>query len=349
MDSLVLQTALGLIFVFATFAALSSVLTEVVSRFIGLRGEYLLRGLRTLLDGNSTFSLGIADLLRRSPTKPAPDPREPKNPMVTAVVTHRLVAPGTADQMPADAGNAKLTNKLRRQLPSYLSARTFTETVLDILIPDATGRTTLADVEEALHKNCDLPADLRKALLALTTGAKGDIATFRKNVEAWYDDTMARVSGWYKRHVRWITIAIAVVLVLAFNLSAVGIARSLYTDQALRGAVVTQATQAAQCDDKAPAECLRDLRGEIAQARGAGIPIGWGSPPACAAPAACGWLERHGLGDPAGGSDAVAALLVLLGWTLMVVAILPGARFWFDLLSRLGSLRSTGPKPPPAT
>jgi hypothetical protein len=39
-------------------------------------------------------------------------------------------------------------------------------------------------------------------------------------------------------------------------------------------------------------------------------------------------------------------LLVLLGWALTVGALTPGARFWFDLLSKLGSLRSTGPKPP---
>ena len=36
---------------------------------------------------------------------------------------------------------------------------------------------------------------------------------------------------------------------------------------------------------------------------------------------------------------------VLLGWGLMVAALIPGARFWFDLLSRLGTLRSTGPRP----
>jgi hypothetical protein len=29
----------------------------------------------------------------------------------------------------------------------------------------------------------------------------------------------------------------------------------------------------------------------------------------------------------------------------MIVALLPGARFWFGLLSKLGTLRSTGPKP----
>ena len=38
-------------------------------------------------------------------------------------------------------------------------------------------------------------------------------------------------------------------------------------------------------------------------------------------------------------------LLVLLGFLIMIVALLPGAQFWFGLLSKLGTLRSTGPKP----
>jgi hypothetical protein len=48
---------------------------------------------------------------------------------------------------------------------------------------------------------------------------------------------------------------------------------------------------------------------------------------------------------PAVGHDLAVLGLVLLGWTLMVIALLPGARFWFDALSRLGTLRSSGTKP----
>jgi len=47
MDSLIMQTAIGLVFTFATFAGLVTVITEAISRYIGLRAEYLLRGLRT--------------------------------------------------------------------------------------------------------------------------------------------------------------------------------------------------------------------------------------------------------------------------------------------------------------
>jgi len=38
-------------------------------------------------------------------------------------------------------------------------------------------------------------------------------------------------------------------------------------------------------------------------------------------------------------------VLVLIGFFLMIIAIVPGAQFWFGLLSKIGAIRSTGPKP----
>ena len=41
-------------------------------------------------------------------------------------------------------------------------------------------------------------------------------------------------------------------------------------------------------------------------------------------------------------------MLVLLGFLLTIVALTPGAQFWFGLVSKLGGLRSSGPPPTPA-
>ena len=46
----IIDLAIGLAFVFGVTAALASMITELVSRFLGLRGAYLLAGLRELLD-----------------------------------------------------------------------------------------------------------------------------------------------------------------------------------------------------------------------------------------------------------------------------------------------------------
>jgi len=77
----------------------------------------------------------------------------------------------------------------------------------------------------------------------------------------------------------------------------------------------------------------------------AGLPIGWGTVADCAAPArACNWWDQRGILSRHGGSGW-QVVLVLIGFLITIIALVPGARFWFNLLSKLGSLRSTGPKP----
>ncbi|MBL7260301.1 hypothetical protein [Paractinoplanes lichenicola] len=346
MDNLVLETVIGLVFIFGTFSVVVSLLTEMIARFIGLRGEYLMRGIRTLVDGSGRFSLSFRDLFARTSKEPAPKDGDPSEPMTTKLMQHALIC-SSADkaQIPVNAGNAKLSSRDRRKLPAYISGRSFARALLDTVIPDAAGKTKMDEVRTLIDGLGD--THLRASLLALANAAEEDVARFRRNVEEWYDDHMARVSGWYKRHVRWISLAIGVLLVLLFNLDAVQITRSLYTDQALRASVVTEATRAAQCGDKAPAACLQEVRGQIDQVRGAGLPIGWATVPACAVPVKCGWWEQRGLVTPdaGGGTKALSLLIILAGWALMTLTLLPGARFWFDALSRLGTLRSTGPKP----
>jgi hypothetical protein len=386
-DSLVLQTAIGLVFIFGITAAAVSAVTEGVSRFLGLRAEYLLRGVRTLVDGKSDFGLW-----RRRPEKTEPDKTEPAR--VAQIMNHPLVASSATEAKPAaQAGNAKLTNAQRRALPSYIAGQTFAKALTDILLPGhfrlagagttagSAGRAArgsrrsakaagvaaeaadaaaeavdaaagAADAMAALRSWADAavaaksPDPLAEALRPMLVGAQDNMQAFEASVARWYDDHMARVSGWYKRHVRWISLSVGLVLVILFNLDAIRIADSLYSDQAVRGSVVTQATQAASCGDKPPATCLADLQAKIGLFRLGGLPVGWAGVPVCAQ-RSCSWLDRRGLTNPGkSGIDSVGAvLLVLLGWGLMVAALIPGARFWFDLLSRLGTLRSTGPRP----
>ena len=69
LSSGIIDLAIGLAFVFGVTAALASVATELISRFLGLRGAYLLGGLRELLrwsGGNVRKYLRIA-ICQREP------------------------------------------------------------------------------------------------------------------------------------------------------------------------------------------------------------------------------------------------------------------------------------------
>jgi hypothetical protein len=369
-SSLVLQTAVGLIFVFGITAAAVSAVTEVVSRFLGLRAEYLLRGLRTLVDGPSAFKLPWRSVMPKwLGGRPNDPPGNLPPARVTEIMDHPLVASSSTEASPPpQAGNSRLTSAQRRLLPSYISGQTFARALLDILPPETPETGTkpapaggagapgvpaqLAGISHWVEvKTSQKPPDqLAEALRPLLVGAR-DVDDFEANVARWYNDHMDRVSGWYKRHVRWFSLAIGLILVLLFNINTIRIGESLYSNQAVQASVVTVATQHSSCQGTQPAACLANLEAKINQFSAFGLPVGWGDLPACAT-RPCAWLERHGLtsiSESSGLDNVWAFLLVLLGWALTVGALTPGARFWFDLLSRLGSLRSTGPKPSTST
>jgi hypothetical protein len=312
--------------------------------------------------------------------RPAADDDEA---MVSLIISHPLVASSASGgNPPPGAGNRAMTNRERRRLPSYVSGQTFAKATIDILIvqinaasgdqqaherhqeasdgkrPDgghgeahAIHRQTDAGQLAALRHWAGSPAPrhghLARVLRPLLASAH-DLKELEGSLADWYDEQMARVSGWYKRHVRWISLGFALILVVAFNVNALKIADALYSDQAISTSVVAQATRASSCGSTNPATCLSDLHSEVGKLRGTSLPIGWGNIPACTGRRPpCSWLDEHGFTSLTrnGSADIWAFLLVLLGWAVMIVAMLPGARFWFDLLSKFGTLRSTGPKP----
>jgi len=233
----------------------------------------------------------------------------------------------------------------RRSLPSYISARSFAEAVIDLVVPDPEGQTTMTTIQDNLDT---LPEEMpfRTSLDALVKNAAGDVSRFRTSIEQWYDDHMGRVSGWYKRYVAIITLVAGAILVVLFNLNALTIGRTLYTESAVGAAVSSVAAKVTSCSAKESQEdCLANLEGQLSAAAAAGLPIGWGTVRDCTEPnAQCNWLDQRGIFSRHGNSFW-QLVTVLIGFLIMIIALLPGAQFWFGLLTKIGTLRATGPPP----
>ncbi len=385
-SSRITDLALGLVFVFGVTAALASVITELIARFLGLRATYLLQGLRELLDGSSSSTMALAQVkddyastvnlvrsaapatrLVASPTSSAPLTAAPLSTAASAtgallgspILRNQGLAGQLDDRsltLPATAavGRRSMTSstpgdrmrKQRRSLPAYIPARSFSEAVLDLLVPNASGQTTMDEIAASVDALPDSMGVFKASLGSLVKSAGDDVAAFRTSVEHWYDDHMSRVSGWYKRHVAKITLVVGAVLVLLVNINAATIGRTLYTDNDVRAAVSAVAATSTQCPaGQDQPTCLKNLEQQLSDASSAGLPLGWATVDACVgASSGCDWLDQRGLFNHAGGSGW-QLLLVLVGFALTIMALVPGARFWFDLLGRLGSLRSTGPPP----
>ena len=203
----------------------------------------------------------------------------------TRQLTLNQAGNGANAHAPLPKGTKKGTWSLRRGLPSYIPARSFAEALMDLMVPDTAGQTTMSSIAHYISQLPDSMSTMRASLQTLAMNAGDDMTLFRTSLEHWYDDHMDRVSGWYKRHVAWITLVAETVLVLLLNINAITIGRALYSDSAIRTAAGTVA--------------------------------------------------------------AKGFILVLVGFLLTIVALTPGAQFWFGLLAKLGSRRASGP--PPAT
>jgi hypothetical protein len=72
-----------------------------------------------------------------------------------------------------------------------------------------------------------------------------DIEKFTGKLESWYDDSQERVSGWYKRQSRFISLFIGLAMAVAFNVDVLMIANKLSVDKEAREKIVQMAVQAA--------------------------------------------------------------------------------------------------------
>jgi hypothetical protein len=312
-DIAALDVALGLIFVFVILSLVCSAIMETISSILRWRADYLRKGLRSLLNEDlmeEVFRHPLVDPLVRSSRDLSPALRK-----VPAV--RRAVAWWR-----------------RERYPSYLPSRTVISALLSLDV-EAKTKEAAATADQALVRVRaavqQIPVDrVREALTALlaeaeeqTEDAAEQVEIFRKSAETWYDDTMARVSGWYRQRVQLVLWIIAVTVAVLLNVDSVNIGRTLWTDDAVRAAVVAQAREAAQEEDPAAlAENVDRLE----------IPLGW---------------------DFAGGSQDLPGpwqdwLGKAIGVLLTAAAVSLGAPFWFDLLGKVARLRSTGAPPPTA-
>ncbi|HWO48087.1 MAG TPA: hypothetical protein VNM41_08505, partial [Solirubrobacterales bacterium] len=135
--------------------------------------------------------------------------------------------------------------------PSYVAPENFALALRDVLEAPAGGdprpRVDLGDEVRPVDEN--LATQLRVL-------PSGNAVPEVPELEKWFNESMDRVSGWYKRKSQLVAIFIAVVLVLVLNVSTLRIAEQLNGEPKVLANVVAKAEAAAEEDGgaEAPAE-----------------------------------------------------------------------------------------------
>jgi hypothetical protein len=208
--------------------------------------------------------------------------------------------------------------------PSYLSSRSFRNALLDITgllqaTEDPTDDPLRAEeirsqVEEKIQA---IPSDALKAsLMTIWRSVDRSATEFRAGVERWFDRSMERVTGWYKRRTMATLFLIGIVVAVTLNASTLTAANRLWKDDGFRQGLVAQVEH--QQEEISGTEALDRL--EELQ-----FPIGWEES-----------NRPHGV---------TGLAIAIFGWLLTGAAITLGAPFWFDLLCKVSNLRAAGVRP----
>jgi hypothetical protein len=257
--------------------------------------------------------------------------------LVERFYNHPLVYALYDGEFSGKAGLQKSSNAInKRKLPSYIPARTFALSLLGVLgVEGTTAANSVQALRDTINKinvediGSETLESMKQALLAMVDDAQGDVNRLRVSVENWYDGTMDRVSGWYKRRVQWIIFGLGLLAAVVLNVDTIYIANTLLYDIPLRTSLVAAAQEYAKGDATTRETAAKQrLEESLERIQQLGLPIGWSKRSDISGSTLKPRTEQN-------------KFLMIFGWVFTGLAVSLGAPFWFDLLNKIMVIRST--------
>lgn len=248
--------------------------------------------------------------------------------------------------------------------PSYIDAKTFSQALLySIFNPKDSSWESLnpeitfpEDIDCAIKVINDSPLiksqELKNNLVYLAKIAKfkveqgqNQIRQLQQEIENWFDTSMARAAGAYKRNAKAVALIIAFTIAMLVNADTVYIVNSLSKDSTLRMTINQVAQQVIQSnsqvisclegaeDDLGKNNCLNSVKSQITSTFNnlSPLPIGWDL--------------SNPLNKQFNPLTLKSIFKTIVGWGISAVAISMGAPFWFEFLNKFVNIRNTGKKP----
>jgi hypothetical protein len=177
-----------------------------------------------------------------------------------------------------------------------------------------------------------------------------EVQQFQKEIEIWFDSSMDRAGGVYKRNAKGVAFIIGCMIAGLANADTFNIVSQLAKNSTLRATISQSASQVVANNPKETAT-LKDLSKQTNQVLSdIALPIGW----------ECTNLQEQlsvkdikkyscnpeeTVGKKPSLLDVFSSPKVIFGWIISGAAISMGASFWFDLLGKIINVRNTGSRP----
>jgi hypothetical protein len=357
-DSEKLEVGIGMVFLFLMMSLICTGIREFMEGMLKWRAMDLERAIRTLLDDkDGTLSSEFYS-----------------HPLVSSLYRGGYDASGVSGQKTGSntaagagaSGAARVAGDMpwfaRRNLPSYIPSETFAKALIDLIVSEF-GKTaggtaaqplTVTLLQDRIDK---LPSVfLRRAVQSAIDHSSGDLERMKQNLQQWFDGSMDRAAGWYKRRTQTVLFFLGLVVAVALNVDSLYVMSRLMTDKILRDTVVAAAADikepvapgGAADAEKGKPEGL-DTSGLVAakkardQLNDIGLPMGW----ADISKAGDGMYRpiqscKSGtLTDCDGELTPYRAFQMGIGWLITAIGVMLGAPFWFDVLNKFMVIRAT--------
>ena len=350
-SNVAIDVVLGLVFIFFLYSLLASILQEILARWFGLRARTLLKALRRMLeDGDSRFDSTLVNFFIDMGTNIV-DYFRPlkKQTFLKAFYDHP-----TIKYLGENNTNSK---------PSYIDATSFSKTIIQIL--RGLGYNQSLNQMQSIRNNLQIghidDFTINPETLASLTrqwmDASNDIDHFRLNLEEWFNNTMDRATGWYKKQTQLLLFLIGWVVAINFNVDAIAITKILANNEGVRKELVNLAVDQQQkyaevvkaqkdsiiTDQKTGQKTIikyvtlnEDQLGKITKSL---------ETDAFTTQRILGLGDRDKLTNDVKIKYQSSLLIANIGWLLTALAISLGAPFWFDMLNKVMMLRNAGDKP----
>ncbi|MBV4360528.1 hypothetical protein [Pinibacter aurantiacus] len=310
--SVVLEVAIGIIFMFMLSAMICTAVREGIESKLKTRAAYLERGIRELLHDRGAENIARSFF---------------EHPLINGLYTGEY-------SVEKKASEPKIFES-GKNLPSYIPSKNFALTLMDIAARGRDNNEAAANANstpitvESVRANISKIGNVyvQRAFLTALDSAQGDLNLLQQNLEDWFNSSMDRISGWYKRSTQYIIFFIGLVLAVGLNINTLSVADYLFHNDDERKIIVTQA-EAVVKDSTSTQKNYRDAAKALASIK---IPIGWNDAN----------NPFHGFTTDNKYWLWQFILMPLLGWLITAFAATLGAPFWFDLLNKVMVIRST--------
>lgn len=373
--SVVLDVTIGLVFIFLLYSLLATIVNEIIATNLGMRARFLRKGIERMLNDEYIKkyedAIGFWNKVRvffyntkvRLKEFMMMETKAYKKSFAAKFYDHPTIY-----YMAENKWHSK---------PSYLNAEDFSTVVISMLLKEGgTGPDKIARIKKALAKNEFLIDGEKISIAPETLGELNDkladvdfdFVKFRTSLEKWYDSTMERASGWYKRKVQLFLFVIGFFIAATFNVNTFNIVSVLSKDKDARNQLVEMANTIEKSDTinqiiqiskdtttltsdsilrQAYSTLIKD-QNDIAKILGSG----WGFE-----------TMRKKIINQNGKVELVRfniwdkvkyiarrsfnPINNLLGFIVTALALSLGAPFWFDMLNKLRAIKGSGTVPAP--